>query len=212
MYTVDWCTVSDGCYPEMNFSVAEIERWFLVLSFSCCSVQEFFGQFASLVCNRLMASWKGELGCALAAMEVLSAFARIKFKKPNTLYCKRIVNWICEFVVFQCKQPAPAHSKVHQSANQSKVFILCDNVYSAHSINLLRGTCSPATATKLTLIVTIAFVWWLLSLARKCILWRSHVSLVINWTVGRFLSFKTGKRRKYQTVLHNYKCKLLLCM
>lgn len=25
--------------------------------------------------------------------------------------CKRTVNWICEFIVYQCSRPAPAHSK-----------------------------------------------------------------------------------------------------
>ena len=76
------------------------------------SAHSLFGEAAVLVCNRLMASWKSELGSALAAMEVLSTLARINLTNKNALMCKRTVNWICEFVVFQCSRPAPAHSKV----------------------------------------------------------------------------------------------------
>ncbi|XP_053405362.1 ral GTPase-activating protein subunit beta-like isoform X3 [Mercenaria mercenaria] len=70
-----------------------------------------FGQATSLVCNRLMASWKGELSTALAAMELLSGLAKVNITPPNMLMCKRTVKWICDFIVFQCSRPAPNHSR-----------------------------------------------------------------------------------------------------
>ena len=38
-----------------------------------------FGHAASLVCNRLMASWKVDLNIALAAIEVLSGLAKVLY-------------------------------------------------------------------------------------------------------------------------------------
>ncbi|KAL4239114.1 hypothetical protein ACF0H5_003817 [Mactra antiquata] len=70
-----------------------------------------FGHATSLVCNRLMASWKGELSTALAAMELLSGLAKVNITPPNMLMCKRTVKWICDFIVFQCSRPAPNHSR-----------------------------------------------------------------------------------------------------
>ena len=75
------------------------------------SAYEVFGRATSLVCNRLMASWKIEMNVALAAIEVLSGLAKVKLTAPNILMCKRTVNWICEFIMYQCSRPAPAHSK-----------------------------------------------------------------------------------------------------
>ncbi|XP_052272276.1 ral GTPase-activating protein subunit beta-like isoform X2 [Dreissena polymorpha] len=70
-----------------------------------------FGQATSLVCNRLMASWKQELSTALAAMELLSGLAKVKIAPANMLMCKRTVKWICDFIVYQCSRPAQFHSK-----------------------------------------------------------------------------------------------------
>lgn len=75
------------------------------------SAHGLFGHAASLVCNRLMASWKVELNIALAAIEVLAGLAKVRLNTPSALMCKRTVNWICEFIVYQCSRPAPAHSK-----------------------------------------------------------------------------------------------------
>ncbi|XP_013391687.1 ral GTPase-activating protein subunit beta isoform X2 [Lingula anatina] len=72
---------------------------------------DLFGHAASLVCNRLMASWKMDLNIALAAMEVLAGLAKIRLHTPNILMCKRTVKWICDFIVYQCSRPAPAHSR-----------------------------------------------------------------------------------------------------
>jgi len=77
-----------------------------------CSGTELFDKAVSLVCNRLMVSWKGDLCSALAAMEVLSALARVRLIEPSRIMCKRAVNWICEFVAYQCGRPPQYHSKV----------------------------------------------------------------------------------------------------
>lgn len=70
-----------------------------------------FGHATSLVCNRLMASWKSDLNTALAAMELLSGLAKVKVKPPNTSMSKRTVKWICDFIVYQCSRPATSHSR-----------------------------------------------------------------------------------------------------
>ncbi|XP_070179509.1 ral GTPase-activating protein subunit beta-like isoform X2 [Littorina saxatilis] len=70
-----------------------------------------FGHATSLVCNRLMASWKTDLNTALAAMELLAGLAKVTVTPPNILMCKRTVKWICDFIVFQCSRPAPNHSR-----------------------------------------------------------------------------------------------------
>ena len=65
-----------------------------------------FGHAASLVCNRLMASWKTDLNTALSAMELLSGLAKVVVTPQNILMCKRTVKWICDFIVFQVSLPA----------------------------------------------------------------------------------------------------------
>ncbi|KAL3873490.1 hypothetical protein ACJMK2_036600, partial [Sinanodonta woodiana] len=70
-----------------------------------------FGQAISLVCNKLMTSWKSELNTALAAMELLSGMAKVNIRPPNMLMCKRAVKWICDFIVHQCSRPAQFHSR-----------------------------------------------------------------------------------------------------
>ena len=67
-----------------------------ILSRSSDTARGLFGHAASLVCNRLMASWKVDLNIALAAMEVLAGLARVTLQAPHPLMCKRTVNWICE--------------------------------------------------------------------------------------------------------------------
>ncbi|XP_041352672.1 ral GTPase-activating protein subunit beta-like isoform X2 [Gigantopelta aegis] len=75
------------------------------------SAYSLFGHATSLVCNRLMASWKSELNTALAAMELLAGLAKVSIQPPNMLMCKRTVKWICDFIVYQCSRPAPSHSR-----------------------------------------------------------------------------------------------------
>ncbi|GFO11933.1 ral GTPase-activating protein subunit beta, partial [Plakobranchus ocellatus] len=70
-----------------------------------------FGHTTSLVCNRLMATWKTDLNVALAAMELLSGLAKVKIRPPNMIMCKRTVKWMCDLIVFQCSRPAPSHSR-----------------------------------------------------------------------------------------------------
>ena len=70
-----------------------------------------FGHTASLVCQRLMATWKSDLSIALASLEVLASLAKLKLTKPNGLMCKRTVSWICDLIVYQSSRPAPEHSR-----------------------------------------------------------------------------------------------------
>lgn len=60
-----------------------------------------FGHATSLVCNRLMATWKTDLNVALAAMELLAGLAKVKIKPANMLMCKRTVKWMCDLIVYQ---------------------------------------------------------------------------------------------------------------
>lgn len=64
-----------------------------------------------LVCQRLISSWKSDLNVSLAALEVLSALARIHIKETDALEPKRAVKWLCDYIVIQCSRPPPAHSK-----------------------------------------------------------------------------------------------------
>jgi hypothetical protein len=75
------------------------------------SAQGLFCHAASIVSNRLLASWKLDLNIALAAIEVLLGLAKVRLNRTNFLMGKRTVNWICEFILYQCSRPAPSHSK-----------------------------------------------------------------------------------------------------
>ncbi|KAL5009165.1 hypothetical protein ScPMuIL_014746 [Solemya velum] len=70
-----------------------------------------FGSSASVVCHRLMTSWKSDLNTALAAMELLSGLAKVQISPPNILMCKRTVKWVCDFIVSQCSRPAQFHTR-----------------------------------------------------------------------------------------------------
>jgi len=76
-----------------------------------CSV-ELFNKAVKLICKRSMDSWKNDLSCALATLEVLSALARIKLVDQSRAESKRAIRLICDFVISQCSRPAPSHSKV----------------------------------------------------------------------------------------------------
>ena len=116
---------------------------------------------SSLVCNRLMATWKLDLNIALAAMEVLSGLPRVSLQTAHPLMCKRTVNWICafhhtflihlepenncnvfdvvagEFIVYQSSRPAMHHSKDLHSMIVAAFHCLCTWLVS-HEY-LLRG-------------------------------------------------------------------------
>ncbi|XP_039292662.1 ral GTPase-activating protein subunit beta isoform X3 [Nilaparvata lugens] len=64
-----------------------------------------------LVCHRLISSWKTDLNVSLAALELLSGLARVHIRDTDALECKRAVKWICDYIVYQCGRPPPAHSK-----------------------------------------------------------------------------------------------------
>ncbi|ELT94828.1 hypothetical protein CAPTEDRAFT_133737 [Capitella teleta] len=107
------------------------------------SAHGLFGNAASLVCNRLMASWKVDLNIALAAIEVLAGLAKVRLNTPSALMCKRTVNWICEFIVYQCSRPAPAHSKdLHSmivAAFHCLTLWLVEHDYLLHDKDCLQG-------------------------------------------------------------------------
>ncbi|CAG4955634.1 unnamed protein product [Parnassius apollo] len=68
-----------------------------------------------LVCHRLISSWKGDLQVSLAALELLSGFAKLHSVKPEfvieAVERKRAVRWICDYIAVQCGRPPQAHSR-----------------------------------------------------------------------------------------------------
>lgn len=82
----------------------------------CCGTNKYsahalFVRATYLVCHRLISSWKTDLNVSLAALELLSGLARISIKETDSLECKRAVKWLCDYIVYQCWRPPPAHSK-----------------------------------------------------------------------------------------------------
>ncbi|XP_054710281.1 ral GTPase-activating protein subunit beta-like isoform X3 [Uloborus diversus] len=75
------------------------------------STHALFLRATYLICHRLISSWKTDLNVSLAALEVLSGLARIHLPQADSLEGKRAVKWICDYIVFQCSRPPPAHSK-----------------------------------------------------------------------------------------------------
>ena len=86
----------------MSYCFAEISL-FSSVALSADTAHGLFGHATSLVCNRLMMSWKNDLNTALAAMELLAGLAKVTVTPPNILMCKRTVKWICDFIVFQVR-------------------------------------------------------------------------------------------------------------
>ncbi|XP_063903685.1 ral GTPase-activating protein subunit beta isoform X4 [Zophobas morio] len=75
------------------------------------SAHALFVRATYLVCHRLISSWKTDLNVSLAALELLSGLARIHIKESDAMECKRAVKWLCDYIVYQCSRPPPAHSK-----------------------------------------------------------------------------------------------------
>lgn len=75
------------------------------------STHALFLRATYLICHRLISSWKTDLNVSLAALEVLSGLARIHLPQADSLEGKRAVKWICDYIIFQCSRPPPAHSK-----------------------------------------------------------------------------------------------------
>ncbi|KAF5302204.1 hypothetical protein FQA39_LY10243 [Lamprigera yunnana] len=75
------------------------------------SAHALFVRATYLVCHRLISSWKTDLNVSLAALELLSGLARIHIKESDALECKRAVKWLCDYIIYQCSRPPPAHSK-----------------------------------------------------------------------------------------------------
>ena len=83
--------------PVQVFMSFVIKMFSLLFRFDSETARGLFVHSSSLVCNRLMATWKLDLNIALAAMEVLSGLARVSLQTAHPLMCKRTVNWICKF-------------------------------------------------------------------------------------------------------------------
>lgn len=75
------------------------------------SAHALFVRATYLVCHRLISSWKTDLNVSLAALELLAGLARIHIRETDALECKRAVKWLCDYIVYQCSRPPPAHSK-----------------------------------------------------------------------------------------------------
>ncbi|XP_060532463.1 ral GTPase-activating protein subunit beta isoform X4 [Cylas formicarius] len=80
------------------------------------SAHALFVRATYLVCHRLISTWKTDLNVSLAALELLSGLARIHIKDSagnpkGVMECKRAVKWLCDYIVYQCSRPPPAHSK-----------------------------------------------------------------------------------------------------
>lgn len=83
---------------------------------SADSAHALFMRATYLVCHRLISSWKADLNVSLAALEVLSGLARIHLPLEiqiiaDSQVCQKAVKWICDYIVYQCSRPPPAHSK-----------------------------------------------------------------------------------------------------
>jgi len=85
---------------------------FLHLWLSESGSVDLFNETVKLICKCLMESWKNDLSCALATLEVLSALARVRVVDQSQAESKRAIRLICDFVISQCSRPAPSHSKV----------------------------------------------------------------------------------------------------
>ncbi|XP_069691801.1 ral GTPase-activating protein subunit beta isoform X2 [Periplaneta americana] len=75
------------------------------------SAHALFVRATYLVCHRLISSWKTDLNVSLAALELLAGLARTRIRETDALECKRAVKWLCDYIVYQCSRPPPAHSK-----------------------------------------------------------------------------------------------------
>ncbi|XP_066140830.1 ral GTPase-activating protein subunit beta isoform X3 [Euwallacea fornicatus] len=102
------------------------------------SAHALFVRATYLVCHRLISSWKTDLNVSLAALELLSGLARIHIKESakkltDAMECKRAVKWLCDYIVYQCSRPPPAHSKdLHSTivaAFQCCSVWLCEHPY-----------------------------------------------------------------------------------
>lgn len=88
---------------------------YLTVAAGCIeSSVELFNEAVKLICKRSMESWKNDLSCALATLEVLSALARVKLVDQSRAESKLAIRLICDFVISQCSRPAPSHSKVNE--------------------------------------------------------------------------------------------------
>ncbi|XP_063235788.1 ral GTPase-activating protein subunit beta isoform X2 [Bacillus rossius redtenbacheri] len=97
--TPDMIESAEPCYIDYPMAVGKN------------SAHALFVRATYLVCHRLISSWKTDLNVSLAALELLAGLARTHIKETDALECKRAVKWLCDYIVYQCWRPPPAHSK-----------------------------------------------------------------------------------------------------
>ncbi|XP_064490063.1 ral GTPase-activating protein subunit beta-like isoform X2 [Ornithodoros turicata] len=94
-------STQENCPPNMTYS-----------NLLCSdSASALFVRAIYLICHRLISSWKSDTHVSLAALEVLSGLAKVHRNQQDAPECRRAVKWICDFIVFQCQRPPPAHSR-----------------------------------------------------------------------------------------------------
>ncbi|XP_018330220.1 ral GTPase-activating protein subunit beta isoform X2 [Agrilus planipennis] len=98
-------------YSQGSLSMDQTSSELPDMVHACDSAHALFVRATYLVCHRLISSWKTDLSVSLAALELLSGLARIHIKESDALECKRAVKWLCDYIVYQCSRPPPAHSK-----------------------------------------------------------------------------------------------------
>jgi len=104
------CSICKRCCSILE--VAYMWHIMNVLMICTESSVKLFNEAVKLICKRLKESWKNDLSCGLATLEVLSALAQVRLVEQSQAECKRAIYLICDFVISQCSRPAPSHSKV----------------------------------------------------------------------------------------------------
>ncbi|XP_075220156.1 ral GTPase-activating protein subunit beta isoform X3 [Lycorma delicatula] len=104
-------TLMEDAESSSNIYFTDGEFSFVLNALNKNSAHALFVRATYLVCHRLISSWKTDLNVSLAALELLSGLARTHIRETDALECKRAVKWICDYIVYQCGRPPPAHSK-----------------------------------------------------------------------------------------------------
>uniref|UniRef100_A0A8C4WQ32 Ral GTPase activating protein non-catalytic subunit beta n=1 Tax=Eptatretus burgeri TaxID=7764 RepID=A0A8C4WQ32_EPTBU len=77
-----------------------------------------------LVTQRLQVQWKSDLISSLAALELLAGLAKVRVP-VDPAEQRHAVSAVCEFIVSQCRRPAPYHSRDLHSMIVAAFFCLC---------------------------------------------------------------------------------------
>ncbi|RZF35527.1 hypothetical protein LSTR_LSTR010218 [Laodelphax striatellus] len=104
-------TITEEQDGSSNVYYTDGEQSYVINALNKHSAHGLLVRATYLVCHRLISSWKTDLNVSLAALELLSGLARVHIRDTDALECKRAVKWICDYIVYQCGRPPPAHSK-----------------------------------------------------------------------------------------------------